>query len=605
MKRFLKWAGITAAGVVAVAAVLLVNAFCFRPFSLSEFFEVTFIKVALKDPELLSNMRLLEQFGVTFHNRYLTDVSPAHTQEMNDLIESGYQTLESYDRSALQGQTALSYDILHWFLKNQIEGIPFTWHSYPVNQMYGVQNELPRFMASIHYIGSVDDAEDYVTRLTKFGAKFDQLLEDLRLREGKNIIPPRFTVEEVLTEMKGFRGADPKANILYTSFAERLDKLDGVDAGTRERLEQAAAAQITGTVYPAYDRLIAYFEQLLSKALTNDGVWKLPNGDAYYDYMLRQNTTTTMNADQIHELGLKEVARIEGEMDAILRAEGYTEGTVAERMIKLGEEERFLYPNTDEGRKEMLDAYRSILDEVLAGLPQYFGRLPKAKLDVQRVPPFAEQGSAGAYYEGPSMDGARPGVFYANLRDLNEQPKFGMRTLSYHEGVPGHHLQVALQTELTGVPTFRSILGFTAFAEGWALYAERFAWEAGYEKDPYDNLGRLSDEMLRAVRLVVDTGIHHKRWTREQAIEYMYAKTGQAHASVVTEIERYFVMPGQATAYKVGMLKILELREHAKQVLGDRFDIRQFHDVVIGNGAMPLEVLEQQVNQWLKKRRVE
>ena len=603
MRRMLKWTGITMAGLLAVAALLLVNAFYFKPFSIRVYFETTFLKVALKDPELLSSVRLLEQFGLTFHNDDLTDVSPGHIEEMNDLIVEAFDLLQEYDRTALEGQTALSYDILHWFLNNQVEGIPFTWHSYPVNQFYGVQNDLPRFMASIHFIGNVGDAEDYVARLSGFGVKFDQLLEDLRLREGKGIIPPRFVVERVLTEMRGFRGTEPVANILATSFSERVGKLEGVDDVERERLAQAAIAEITGTVYPAYDRLIAYFERLLSKAQENNGVWNLPDGDAYYDYLLRQNTTTQLNADQIHELGLNEVARIVAEMDAILRGEGHTEGSVAERMTALGKEDRFLYPNTDEGRAAMLEAYRDIITGILAGMPRYFGRLPKAKVEVKRVPEFAEQGAAGAYYERPSMDGARPGVFYANLRDVRELPKFGMRTLSYHEAVPGHHLQTALQAELTGVPTFRRILGFTAFAEGWGLYAERLAWEAGYEKDPYDNLGRLQDELLRAVRLVVDTGIHRKRWTREQAIDYMYSNTGMAYQGVVTEIERYFVIPGQATAYKVGMLKILELRDHAKQTLGDRFDIRQFHDVVIGNGDMPLDVLEQQVNRWIESRK--
>ncbi|MBI2993716.1 MAG: DUF885 domain-containing protein [Gammaproteobacteria bacterium] len=598
----LRWAGITIAGIVAIAALLLVNAFYFKPFSIRVLFETAFLKIALRDPELLSSMRLLEQFGLTFHNDDLTDVSPAHTEAMNALLTDTFALLKEYDRAALEGQTALSYDILYWFLENQVDGIRFTWHGYPVNQMSGVQNEIPRFMASIHFIGSTGDAEDYVTRLSKVGIKFDQLLEDLRLRESKGIIPPRFTIEKVLAEMQGFRETAPGDNIMFTSFSERLGRLEGLDAGARGRLEQAARAEIAETVYPAYDHLIAYFEQLRSKAREDNGVWNLPDGDAYYDYMLRQNTTTRLSADQIHELGQGEVARILAEMDAILRGEGYAEGSVAERMIALGKEDRFLYANTAEGRGEMLDAYRAIITEILAGMPQHFGRLPKATVEVKRVPEFAERGAPGAYYEAPSMDGARPGVFYANLRDVRELPKFGMRTLSYHEAVPGHHLQRSLQGELTGVPTFRRILGFTAFAEGWALYAERLAWEAGYEKDAYDNLGRLQDEMLRAVRLVVDTGIHRKHWTRDQAIDYMYSNTGQAYEGVVTEIERYFVMPGQATAYKVGMLKILELRDRARQALGDRFDIRDFHDVVIGNGDLPLDVLEQQVNRWIEER---
>lgn len=599
MRRFLKWSGITLGVLVLAAAAFIVNAVYFRPVSLRVFYEAAFLKFAIGDPELLSSMRLLEPFGLTFHNDDLTDVSPRRTLELNELIVENHEILDSYDRGRLRGQTALSYDILQWYLSNEIDGIPYTWHGYPVNQLHGVQNEMPRFMASIHHVGSTRDAEDYLARLSKFDTKFNQLLEDLELREGKDIIPPRFTVEKVLAEMKGFRAQEPTANILYASFSKRLRELPGLDAPVRERLEQAAAAEIAATVYPAYDRLIAYFERLKPRATTNDGVWKLPDGDAYYDYMLRRNTTTRLNAEQIHELGLAEVARIQAEMDATLRAQGYTEGTVAERMIRLGEEPRFLYPNTDAGRKQILDDFSSLIREILTGMPRYFAHLPKARVEVERVPEFSEKGSAGAYYQAPSMDGVRPGVFFANLRDLKEHPRFAMRTLAYHEAVPGHHLQSALQAELAGVPTFRRILGFTAFSEGWALYSERLAWEAGYANDPYDNLGRLQAELFRAVRLVVDTGIHRKRWTREQAIDYMLSITGQAGHEVVAEIERYFVIPGQATAYKIGMLKILELREQARQALGGRFDLREFHDVVIGNGDMPLEVLEQEVRHWV------
>ncbi|MGH8247125.1 MAG: DUF885 domain-containing protein, partial [Gammaproteobacteria bacterium] len=481
----------------------------------------------------------------------------------------------------------------------------FTWHGYPVNQMRGEQNALPNFMANIHHIGSVRDARHYITRLSKFGAKFDQLLEDLRLREGKGIVPPRFTVEKVLDEMRGFRGAPAGDNVLYTSFVERLAGIESLGEDTRDALEQDVLMEIERSVYPAYDKLIAYFEYLQPKATTNHGVWKLPDGDAYYDYKLRENTTTNLTADQIHELGLSEVARIQLEMDVILVAEGYAEGSVSERMIRLNEEERFLYPNTDEGRRQILEEFRSINGEITAGMHAYFGRLPRSPVEVERVPEFSQKGSAGAYYMAPSMDGARPGVFYANLRDLKEHPRFGMRTLAYHEAVPGHHLQKAIQTELSGVPNFRRVLGFTAFSEGWALYSERLAWEAGYQNDPFSNLGRLQAELFRAVRLVVDTGIHRKRWTREQAIEYMSTNTGMTERDVIAEIERYFVRPGQATAYKIGMIRILNLRDRAKQALGDRFDIRAFHDVVIGNGDMPLAVLEQEVDRWIRAKQAE
>ncbi|MBI2970488.1 MAG: DUF885 domain-containing protein, partial [Gammaproteobacteria bacterium] len=425
VKRVLKWLGATIGVLVLALSVLAVNAFYFRPFSIRVFFETAFLKIALEDPELLSSMRLLEQAGLTFHNDDLTDISPAQTMRVNGMFEQDLAMLRSYDRASLDGQDALSYDILEWFLQNQAEGIPFTWHSYPVNQMHGEQNGLPNFMANIHHVGGVRDARDYVARLSKFDSKFDQLLEDLRLREEKGILPPRFTVEKVLDEMRGFRGRPARDNVLFTTFVERLDKLDGVDEEERSELERQVETEIERTVYPAYDGLIAYFERLREKATTDHGVWKLPDGDAYYDHMLRRNTTTSLTADQIHELGLSEVARIHAEMDAILAAEGYTEGTIAERMNRLNEEERFLYPNTDDGRRRILEDFRAIIEEIHTGMHAYFGRLPKSPVEVQRVPEFRQAGAAGAYYMSPSMDGARPGVFYANLRDLKEHPRFG------------------------------------------------------------------------------------------------------------------------------------------------------------------------------------
>ncbi len=599
MKKFLKWLGLSFGVIVLLIVGLIVNIAWFKPITINMFFESAFLKYALEDPEMLSSMRLLEQIGLTFHNDDLADISPAHTEKLNQWLIEDREMLRRYDRSQLEGQAAISYDIMDWFMSNEVEGIEFAWHGYPVNQLFGVQNLMPHFMATIHHVGNERDARHYVTRLSKFDTKFDQLLEDLNLREVKGIIPPTFVVEKVIEEMQGFRGTPAKENILYTSFAEKLDKIEDVDAATRDDLLAGAEAEIDGTVYPSYDKLIAYFEELRPQATTNHGAWNLPNGDAWYDFRLRSNTTTDMTADEIHDLGLSEVARIQAQMDEILVAEGYADGTVAERMAQLNTEERFLYPNDDAGREQILKDFQAIIDEITEQMPEYFNTLPKSKVQVKRIPKFSEANSAGAYYQGPSMDGSRPGVFYANLRNLEEHPKYTMRTLAYHEAVPGHHLQTALQTEMTGVPQFRKMMGFTAFSEGWALYSERIAWEAGLQDDPYDNLGRLQAELFRAVRLVVDTGIHRNRWSREEAIDYMYDNTGVAKHDVVAEIERYFVIPGQATSYKVGMLKILELRERAKTALADEFDIGEFHDVVLRNGDIPLTILEQQVDEYI------
>jgi uncharacterized protein (DUF885 family) len=355
-------------------------------------------------------------------------------------------------------------------------------------------------------------------------------------------------------------------------------------------------------VFDAYNALILYFKALKSKATTDAGVWKFPDGNAFYQYQLSLMTTTDYTPKEVHQIGLSEVARIKTEMRDILSVQGYadTSKEIGEIIQELNKEERFLYQNNDEGRKEIIEGYNTILDEINAGLDNAFDIRPKAAMEVKRVPKFKEEGAAGAYYTPPAMDGSSGGIFYANLRAVTETVKFGMKTLAYHEGIPGHHFQIAIQGELEEVPIFRTFPLFTAYTEGWALYAEQLAWELGfYKNDPFGNLGRLQAEMFRAVRLVVDTGIHYKKWTREEAIEYMIANTGMTTGEVVTEIERYIVMPGQACAYKIGMMKILELREKAKKKLGSQFDLKEFHNVVLQNGAVPLNILEEIIDEFI------
>jgi uncharacterized protein (DUF885 family) len=405
--------------------------------------------------------------------------------------------------------------------------------------------------------------------------------------------------------MRRFVSTPAKENLLYTSFAEKLGKIgpETMDDLTRNGLLTEVEAEVDRSVYPAYRNLIAYYESLQPKATGNNGVWALPDGDKFYAWAVRQHTTTDMTPDQVHELGLSEVARIEGEMDAILQGQGLLEGTIGARVQQIAERPDQLYPDTDEGRAQIIADFQRIIDEISAGLGDNFNVRPKAGVKVERVPMFREKTAPGAYYNPPAFDGSRPGVFYINLRNTAEVARFGMRTLAYHEAIPGHHFQTTIQQELTGVPTFRKVLPFTAYSEGWALYTERLAWELGFQKDPLDDLGRLQAEMFRAVRLVVDTGMHHKRWTREQSIAYMLEKTGMPETDVVAEIERYLVNPGQALAYKVGMNKILELRERAKAALGAKFVLSRFHDFVLTGGDMPLMLLEQRVDAWIAREK--
>ena len=586
------------------AAVFLINLIWFRPWSLNLFYEKVFVATIFDEPELLSALGLVEQFGITGHNGKLNDESPAHQERSIERWKNDLAQLREYPLERQSPSQKLSTHVLEWFLQEQAEGEKWQWHNYPVNQLFGVQNEFPSFMANTHRLLTRKDCDYYVMRLDALPKKFDQLLEGLQLREQKQIRPPRFVIEKVLKEMNEFVAKPVAENILASSFKTRAAKIDKLSAKDRADFQARVESAVTDQVYPAYHKLIDYCNALLPKTTTDDGVWKLPEGDAFYAYTLRSNTTTSLKPDEVHALGLQEVARIEAEMRALLDANGFAGQSIGAAMTKLAKDPRFLYSNDDKGRTEALADYTRLIDSAMEKSRQLFLTVPKAKCEVRRVPEFKEATSAGAYYNPGAQDGTRPGIFFANLRDMNEVPKWGMPTLAYHEGVPGHHWQLSTAQELKGVPQFRKVLPFTAYAEGWALYCEWLAKEAGwYEKDPFGDLGRLQGELFRAVRLVVDTGMHAKRWTRDQAIAYMLEKTGMGEKEVISEIERYIVLPGQACAYKVGMLKIQELRLRAQKELGEKFDQREFHETVLQNGALPLEILEEQVNDYIKKKK--
>ncbi len=608
LKTVFKALGVLLAAALLAASVFVVNLVWFRPFSLNLFYEKTFITFVLEKPELLTSIGIAEQFGYRRHNAHLDDVSIVKVDRDFALWHGYLADLKSYDLAAQTPAQRLSTRILTWYIESQLEGERFRFHDYPVSQHFGMQSQTPDFLINQHRISDRRGAEDYLARLGEVGRKFDQVLEGLALREQKGVVPPRWVIERVLTEMRGFAGKPAVDNPLYKNFASKVETLPELTAADKQALEARCAQVIESGVVPAYRKLIAFFEDQLSRSTTDDGVWKLPDGDAYYAYRLRRETTTRMTPQEVHDLGLSEVARIEAEMTAILAAQAQLQPgeTPAQALSRLAKDPRFLYPNTDEGRKAALADYTKMIEDQLARSRAVIGLVPKALIEVRRIAEFKEKTAPGAYYFPPALDGTRPGVFYANLRDMNEVPKFGMRTLALHEGVPGHHFQIALAQQQEGGPTFRKVLPFTAYDEGWALYAEWLGTELGlYKDDPFGDLGRLQAEMFRAVRLVVDTGIHYKRWTRERAIAYMQEKTGMPEGGVVTEIERYIVEPGQACAYKVGMLRIRAARERAQNALGPRFDAeaeKAFHDVVLGGGSLPLEILDEQIDAWIKTR---
>ena len=604
MKRAFKWLGLGLAGLVLLAGALFANVWNFKPLRIEWFYGSAFAKFAINRPETLSSLRILPRW-LDFYGADLDDASPAAEQKAADKVRDAHLMLRRYDRSALDREGQLSYDTLEYFLRIQVEGEAWRQHDFPVNQMFGVQSDLPNFMMQVHQVTDAGEARDYIARLTKFPRKFDQLIESLKLREAKGVIPPQFTVEKVLVQTRSFVAKAPKQSPLYTSFKDKLDKIppERMDASMRDRLLAQVEEAIHGGVQPAYQNLIGYMASLLPKAQGNYGAWHLPDGMAYYAWCVRQYTTSDMSPRQLHELGLAEVARVGAEMAAILESRGMREGTIGMRVRQLAADPAQTFPNTAEGKQAMLARYTALLDDVNNGLGDAFDVRPKLGMEVKPVPEFAQATAPAAYYQPGAFDGSRPGVFYANMRNTIDTPRFAMATLAYHEGIPGHHFQIEIAQELVDLPFFRRVLDFTAYSEGWALYAERLAWELGFEKDPLDNLGRLRDEMMRAVRLVVDTGIHSERWTREQAIAYMHDNTGMSENDVEAEIERYFVAPGQALAYKAGMLEILALREKARAALGPRFDLKQFHNEVLTHGALPLTVLRRVVDDWIERRK--
>lgn len=600
MKTVLKRIGLGSLVLVLLLVALAAHEwFAKKPFFFRAFLDRSVVKMAFESPETLTSLGFLESLGITGHNAELDDDSPEAMDKTFAQVRDLRETLLSYSDADLDENQRISKDIALYLADFALISEPYRYHNYPLNQLFGVQNGYPSFMQAQHQVHSVGDAENYLSRLQKVKLKFAQTLEGLKIREAKGIIPPKFVIERVLTEMNDFVATPVQDNILYSSFKTKLADTD-ISADEQARLLAAAEADIKGYVHPAYQLFIDYLTQLQAKAGTDDGYWALPNGNLAYEQLLKFFTTTNYTADEIHAKGLAEVDRIQNEIMTILAAEGYDVGQGFSVAIEaLAADPKFYYEDSDAGRAQILVDYQAILDEVNAGLGDAFRIRPEAGMEVVRIPEFKEKTAPGAYYQQPAIDGSRPGRFYANLYDIKATPKYGMRTLAYHEGIPGHHFQIAVAMELEGMPLIRKMAPFTAYIEGWALYSERLAWELGFQQDPFDNIGRLQAELFRAVRLVVDTGIHHSRWTREQAIDYMKKNTGMSDRDVTAEIERYIVMPGQATAYKVGMMKILELREKAKLALGDKFDLRDFHDVVLKNGAVPLDILEILVDRYI------
>jgi uncharacterized protein (DUF885 family) len=492
-------------------------------------------------------------------------------------------------------------------MEEDIEDNKWRLYNYPVNQMFGRHSGVVSLLINQHSISDVKDAENYIARLNAVPGLFDQLITNIQARTAANIIPPKFVFPHVIRDsnniIKGAPFDDGEPSALLADFTKKLDALSEkegseLSAEKKAELSKAAILALSNSVKPAYQKLAAHLTELETKATTDDGIWKWKDGGEFYNVALKRTTTTDLTSDQIHEIGLKEVARIHNEM-RIIKDKVKFDGDLKAFMQFMRDDEQFYYPNTDEGKARYLSEATALIDDMKGKLDEMFITKPKAELNVKAVEAFREQSAGKAFYQRPSEDGTRPGLYYANLYDMKAMPTYQMAALAYHEGVPGHHMQLAIQQELKDVPKFRKFGGYTAYVEGWGLYSEYLPKEFGAYQDPYSDLGRLAMELWRACRLVVDTGIHAKKWTREEGIAYYTNNTPNAVSDGVKMVERHIVMPSQATAYKIGMLKILELRADAKAKLGDKFDIREYHDEILKYGPLPLNVVEAKVDAWV------
>ncbi len=537
----------------------------------------------------------------------LDDFSVEGIEAQNAWIQQARADMEAnFDYDELTDEAKQSYDMMIYLAESSAEGMEHLDNQYILHQMQGVHAFLPSFLLSQHTVESEEDMVAWNARLAAMGPAMDQLLARAQNNAEAGTRPPRFSYDAVITESQGLISGAPyddgEPSALWAGTEERLASL--VEAGTiteerADELREEARVALTESMAPAYQRVIDWFtEDRPNTDEVAQGVGALPNGANFYNFMLEQSTTTDLTADEIHEMGLADVARIRGEMETIKEQVGF-EGTLDEFFVFVREDDQFFFPDNEAGAQMYIDRATMHIDELTERLPEFFGRLPQAELEVRRVEPFREQDGAAQHYRPGTPDGSRPGVYYAHLSDMTAMPIPPLEAIAYHEGNPGHHMQISISQELEDIPRFRTQGGYqTAYVEGWALYSEALAKEMGGYQDPYSEFGRLQSEMWRAIRLVVDTGIHSKGWTEDEAVAYCLENSPNPETVARSEVQRYFVLPGQATSYKIGMIRIQELRAAAEEEMGENFDIRGFHDTILNGGSMPLSILERRVNLW-------
>ena len=563
------------------------------------FFSQSFTRELEEAPEFMTSIGIKKRYGEW------NDYSAAYAERAHrDTVADVDFMRTKIRREALSPAMRISYDVFLFRNEQRVANYPFRLHNYDVSHFGGPHQSVPNLLINQHRIDDVSDAEAFIARLATTDKLVDQTIAFMRDQQAKGVTLPRFSYALMLADtratIKGAPFAGDRDNDMFASFKSKVAALNVSDAAKAKLLTDAKNA-FTGKLGSAYERLIAAIEEIAAGVKTDHGVASLPDGAAYYDERIAYHTTLKLPAQQIHALGLSEVARLSADMEQVKRRVGFN-GPLKAFYADLRSNKSYLYPESDKGRTDYLARALELQREANASLPAAFGTLPKAPIDVKRMEPFLEGGQTIAFYNQPAQDGSRPGLVFYNLASMATLPKWQMAALAFHEGIPGHHLQISIAQEAKSVPDFRKYLSFTAYVEGWALYTELLAKEMGLYKDDLDEIGRITMELWRACRLVVDTGIHAKGWSRKQAIAYFVANTALTRDNIVREIDRYFVYPGQACAYQLGKNKILELRERAKTTLGARFDLRTYHDAVLQNGALPLPVLETVVGEWVRAR---
>jgi uncharacterized protein (DUF885 family) len=559
----------------------------------NEFLDRKFEEGLMRNPEFASSLGLKYAYGSW------TDRSEQFYDKEYEFAKATLDSIYMMDTAKLDENSKLSLKLFEEEVKKMEEGQKWKNYYYELNQMGGVVTDMPAFLINVHTIDTLQDAKDYISRLATYNKPFEQTIENLEKSKAKGIVPPQFTFpyvkESIISFEKMFSNSED--NVLINDFKSKVEKLS-IAQPEKDTLVAQAKKAIAEKVLPAYKNMGVYWASLSPSATQNQGVWSLPKGNEYYQYCIKNSTTTNYTPDEVFAIGEKEVARIHGEMRQIMKKVNFKNDNLQDFFQFVRTDKQFQYTNDDAGRKALLDDANKYINGTRSKYNELFKTFPKADVVVMAVEKFREQSVGGAFYENPTLDGKRPGRYYVNLFNMADEPKYQMEALTAHEAIPGHHMQIAIAQELTDLPKFRKFGGNTAYIEGWALYAELLNKEMGFYQDPYSDFGRLSMEIFRAARLVVDVGIHYKKWTREQAIEYFMKNTANAEGDIHKEIERYFLWPGQALGYKIGMLKILELREKSKKEMGAKFDIKEFHDIVLKNGSVSLSVLENLISNW-------